>query len=277
MLSGQGVSDNVGRGYHRPVALLPLNPDELLTTTRAVRKRLDFTRDVSDEVIRECVSLAMQSPSGSNNMTMQFVIVKDPAKRKAQMDADWAGYAELIRMVEDFHKRIAGRYHATTHAFYGSHANHRAYGTVTWNLRTNRNYFVPGDVLNGTLAASNETGTERTVRMTAPTPAGARGATAGALREETRVFSISEPDENGDGTVPHRSGVAPKPGTSVTESFSLDLANPATGKIFPVQLIHHVEFDAEGQPSPSRTIVVPRHLAGTSAAGRSISFSTSSA
>ena len=33
MLSGQGVSDNVGRGYHRPVALLPLNPDELLTTT----------------------------------------------------------------------------------------------------------------------------------------------------------------------------------------------------------------------------------------------------
>ncbi|CAB4570546.1 unannotated protein [freshwater metagenome] len=65
------------------MALLPLNPDELLSTTRAVRKRLDFDAPVPDELVRECVSLAMQSPSGSNNMTMQFVLVKDAAKRKA--------------------------------------------------------------------------------------------------------------------------------------------------------------------------------------------------
>ncbi len=65
------------------MALLPLNPDELLSTTRAVRKRLDFTRAVPDDLIRECVAAAMQSPSGSNNMTMQFVIVRDEAKRKA--------------------------------------------------------------------------------------------------------------------------------------------------------------------------------------------------
>ena len=65
------------------MALLPLDPDQLLSTTRAVRKRLDFSRAVPDELIRECVSVAMQSPSGSNNMTMQFVIVKDQAKRKA--------------------------------------------------------------------------------------------------------------------------------------------------------------------------------------------------
>ena len=36
-----------------------------------------------DELIRECVALAMQSPSGSNNMTMQFVVVRDEAKRAA--------------------------------------------------------------------------------------------------------------------------------------------------------------------------------------------------
>lgn len=65
------------------MSLLPLNPDQLLTTTRAVRKRLDFSRPVEDELIRECVEIAMQSPSGSNNMSMQFMIVKDPAKRKA--------------------------------------------------------------------------------------------------------------------------------------------------------------------------------------------------
>lgn len=69
------------------MTLLPLDPDQLLNTTRAVRKRLDFTRLVPDDLIRECVAVAMQSPSGSNNMTMQFVIVRDPAKRKAIGDA----------------------------------------------------------------------------------------------------------------------------------------------------------------------------------------------
>lgn len=65
------------------MALLDLSPDELLSTTRAVRKRLDFDQPVSDELVRECVELAMQSPSGSNNMTMQFVVVRDAAKRQA--------------------------------------------------------------------------------------------------------------------------------------------------------------------------------------------------
>jgi nitroreductase len=65
------------------MSLLPLSPDELLSTTRAVRKRLDFERPVDDELVRECVSLAMQSPSGSNNPTMQFVVVRDAAKRAA--------------------------------------------------------------------------------------------------------------------------------------------------------------------------------------------------
>ena len=65
------------------MALLPLDSDQLLTTTRAVRKRLDFTRPVEDDLIRECVAAAMQSPSGSNNMSMQFVIVRDPATRAA--------------------------------------------------------------------------------------------------------------------------------------------------------------------------------------------------
>lgn len=63
--------------------LLPLSPDELLSTTRAVRKRLDFDRPVPDDLIRECVALAMQSPSGSNAMTMQFVVVRDEAKKRA--------------------------------------------------------------------------------------------------------------------------------------------------------------------------------------------------
>ncbi len=67
----------------RGMPMLPLSPDDLLATTRAVRKRLDFSRPVPDDLVRECVNLAMQSPSGSNNMMMQFVVVRDPAKRQA--------------------------------------------------------------------------------------------------------------------------------------------------------------------------------------------------
>jgi nitroreductase len=65
------------------MTLLDLSADDVLNTTRAVRKRLDFTREVDDELVRECVATAMQAPSGSNHLTMQFVVVKDAAKRRA--------------------------------------------------------------------------------------------------------------------------------------------------------------------------------------------------
>jgi nitroreductase len=65
------------------MSLLELDPDQLLSTTRAVRKRLDFDRRVPDELIRECVALALQAPSGSNVVTMQFVVVTDAATRAA--------------------------------------------------------------------------------------------------------------------------------------------------------------------------------------------------
>ncbi len=63
--------------------LLDLTPDQLLSTTRAVRKRLDLTRPVEPELIRECVELAVQAPTGSNNQRWHFVIVTDAEKRKA--------------------------------------------------------------------------------------------------------------------------------------------------------------------------------------------------
>ena len=65
------------------MALLDLDPDQLLSTTRAVRKRLDFTRPVPDDLIRECVALALQAPSSSNVLTMRFVVVTDEEKRRA--------------------------------------------------------------------------------------------------------------------------------------------------------------------------------------------------
>ena len=61
--------------------MLDLSPDELLTTTRAVRKRLDLSRPVEMEVIRECLEIALQAPAGGNLQTWHFMVVTDAAKR----------------------------------------------------------------------------------------------------------------------------------------------------------------------------------------------------
>ena len=63
-------------------AELSLTNDELLSTTRAVRKRLNFERDVPMSAIKECMDLAVQAPSGSNAQGWQFVFVTDQAKRQ---------------------------------------------------------------------------------------------------------------------------------------------------------------------------------------------------
>jgi nitroreductase len=75
-----------------PESLLPLSAEELLTTTRGVRKRLDFSRPVERDVLRACVAAALQAPSGSNRWALQFVIVTDPARRAAIGEAYRAGY-----------------------------------------------------------------------------------------------------------------------------------------------------------------------------------------
>tara|TARA_R110002073_G_scaffold104687_3_gene237030 strand:- start:7025 stop:7681 length:657 start_codon:yes stop_codon:yes gene_type:complete len=62
---------------------LKLSADQVLTTTRAVRKRLDFDRPVEPQVLRECLEIALQAPSGSNSQGWHFVIVTDAAKKAA--------------------------------------------------------------------------------------------------------------------------------------------------------------------------------------------------
>jgi len=57
--------------------------DWLLSTTRAVRKRLDLERPVEPEVIEECLRLAVQAPTGSNSQGWRWVVVTDPDKRAA--------------------------------------------------------------------------------------------------------------------------------------------------------------------------------------------------
>lgn len=53
--------------------------DRLLTTTRAVRRRLDFSREVPLDVVVECLRLALQAPTGSNAQRWRWLVVTDPA------------------------------------------------------------------------------------------------------------------------------------------------------------------------------------------------------
>ncbi|OBJ10259.1 nitroreductase [Mycobacterium sp. 1165196.3] len=57
--------------------------DELLSTTRSVRKRLDLTRPVGRDVILECIQLAMQAPTASNTQNWRWLVITDADKRAA--------------------------------------------------------------------------------------------------------------------------------------------------------------------------------------------------
>ena len=65
---------------------LNLSVDDVLTTTRSVRKRLDFETPVSREVLMECLELALQAPTGSNAQGWQWIFVEDAEKKKALAD-----------------------------------------------------------------------------------------------------------------------------------------------------------------------------------------------
>ena len=60
--------------------------DTLLTTTRAVRRRLDLDRPVPRELVLECVSIAQQAPTGGNSQGWGFVVVTDEGKRRTLAD-----------------------------------------------------------------------------------------------------------------------------------------------------------------------------------------------
>jgi nitroreductase len=57
--------------------------DRLLSTTRAVRRRLDLERPVEREVLLDCLRLSQQAPTASNTQKWRWMVVMDPERRKA--------------------------------------------------------------------------------------------------------------------------------------------------------------------------------------------------
>ena len=105
-------------------ATLGLSADEVLTTTRAVRRRLDFDQPVPRELLQDCVDIARQAPSGRNRQRWDFVFVGDSARKKAvtewwlaglragqpggdvTRDASTAGWQRIAVSLDDLASRL---------------------------------------------------------------------------------------------------------------------------------------------------------------------------
>src|SRR5260221_2219326 len=95
------LSAHVHEQKGTPMAQLNLAPDQLLSTTRTVRKRLDFSRPVPMELIRECLELAVQAPTGGNTQGWQWVVITDPAKRAAMGEIYRKGWTVYRSMTQE--------------------------------------------------------------------------------------------------------------------------------------------------------------------------------
>ncbi len=80
---------------------LNLSADEVLSTTRAVRRRLDLTRPIEPEVLRECLELAVQAPTGRIRQRWEFVVVTDEEQRRALADVYRRGPARPVYLLAD--------------------------------------------------------------------------------------------------------------------------------------------------------------------------------
>lgn len=79
---------------------LNLSADDVLTTTRAVRKRLDLDRPVEREVIEDCLQVALQAPTGSNSQGWHWVFVTDPGAKRALADIYASNFEEYQKVAQ---------------------------------------------------------------------------------------------------------------------------------------------------------------------------------
>lgn len=71
--------------------------ETVITTTRSVRKRLDFERPVAVEVLRSCLELALQAPTGGNAEDWRFILVGHPELKKRVGDLYRRSFDEYVK------------------------------------------------------------------------------------------------------------------------------------------------------------------------------------
>jgi nitroreductase len=101
------VSTTTSRAGASKTPTLGLTPDEVLTTTRAVRRRLDLERSVPRAIVEECLEIALQAPNGSNLNTWRWIAVDDRDLVARMAGIYNAGLDDYIRSLGD---AVAGDY-----------------------------------------------------------------------------------------------------------------------------------------------------------------------
>ena len=128
----------------------------------------------------------------------------DSVKKQTLVDQDWKAFVTMMNeKVKVFHQDIAGKYHGHTYAFYGADSAYPAYGNVTWTGGSHWGESALSghratEPWQATALDPGEMGNTRTVAT--PVQGGGR---------VDQGYTISDPEEMGDGTVPQRSGKAP--------------------------------------------------------------------
>lgn len=147
-------------------------------------------------------------------------------KYKKTVDEDWQRYVETVEtLVRPFHRAIANRYHPNTYAFYGDDTAHKTWGEVTWGRRYAAPRFGPraiDDLAEGTVMHDTGRGTISVL-------------TRSAGNQLHVVFDLNGSDESGDGTVPRRSGAAPREKAKVCLAYR-GIEHEAAYKVLPLQL-----------------------------------------
>lgn len=124
-------------------------------------------------------------------------------KRKKSIDASWIEYERIMqRQVISFHKKLSGNYHGNTYAFYGDDSKHKAWGDVTWTRR-----IAPRHEIDSKLPQIDNLLDGRVISEWGKGTVGMMSSRGG--QEDLAIFDIQPAAEDGDGTVPKRSGRAP--------------------------------------------------------------------
>jgi Lecithin:cholesterol acyltransferase len=118
-------------------------------------------------------------------------------------DQNWMSYALLInKRVIPFHEGLEGKYHPYTYVFYGDDAAHKTWGNVVWERKIDRvvrwagAYSKVDELVDGQVIRDNGTGDQSLLQRSGHEPTYTR-------------YVLQPAADNGDGTVPVRSGAAP--------------------------------------------------------------------
>lgn len=95
--------------------MLDLTADELLSTTRSVRHRLDLDRAVELGVVRQCLELAVQAPTGGSVESWRWLLVRSADTRARIADIYREVTAELFE-----HRRATATSESSRRAYAGA-------------------------------------------------------------------------------------------------------------------------------------------------------------